>query len=78
MLTPPNETIHDLYVLPAVREVYSRRPETRGLEPWELQHVLFSLGYTADLAPEADIAAAVEVARTDWDQTRGRRERLRY
>jgi hypothetical protein len=38
------------------------------LEPWELQHVLFSLGYTDDLAGEAQIAAAVEVARGDWPQ----------
>jgi hypothetical protein len=40
------------------------------LEPWELQHVLFSLGYTDDLADEAEIAAAIEVARQDWPQWR--------
>jgi hypothetical protein len=57
-------------LLPAVRELYSRLPETYYLEPWELQHVLFSLGYTDDLADEAQIAAAVEVARTDWPQWR--------
>jgi hypothetical protein len=33
-----------------------------------MQHVLFSLGYTDDLAEEAEISAAVEVARTDWAQ----------
>jgi hypothetical protein len=54
-------------LLASVRDVYSRRPETRCLEPWELQHVLFSLGYTNDLADEAGIAAAVEVARGDYD-----------
>jgi len=32
------------------------------LEPWELQHVLFSLAYTGE------IASAVEVARQDWPQ----------
>ena len=57
-------------LLPAVRELYSRRPETRCFEPWELQHILFSLGYTDDLAGEAEIAAAVEVAREDWPQWR--------
>jgi hypothetical protein len=55
-------------LLPADRDLYSRLPETYHLEPWELQHVLFSLGYTNDLAEEAQIAAAVEVARMDWPQ----------
>jgi hypothetical protein len=58
-------------LLGLVRELYSRRPETRFLEPWELQHVLFSLGYTEDLADEAEIAAAIEVARTDWTPDEG-------
>ncbi len=53
-------------LLLAVRELYSRLPETYDLEPWELQHVLYSLGYTDDLAGEAEVATAVEVARTDW------------
>jgi hypothetical protein len=57
-------------LLPAVRDLYSRLPETYLLEPWEEQHVLFSLGYTDDLADEAEIAAAVEVARDDWPQWR--------
>ena len=72
MRSGPDQAYHDKSpnLLALVRELYSRRPETRGLEPWELQHVLFSLGYTADLAPEADIAAAMEVARTDWDPDR--------
>jgi hypothetical protein len=61
--------LHDKPSLPAaVRELYSRRPETYYREPWELQHVLFSLGYTDDLADEAEIAAAVEAARQDWPQ----------
>jgi hypothetical protein len=54
-------------LLTAVRELYSRRPETYYLEPWELQHTLFSLSYTDNLADEAEIAAAIEVARTDYD-----------
>jgi hypothetical protein len=57
-------------LLPAVRDLYSRLPETYHLELWEMQHVLFSLGYVDDLADEAEIAAAVEVARGDWPQWR--------
>jgi hypothetical protein len=57
-------------LLPAIRDLYSRQPEFFHHEPWELQHVLFSLGYTEDLADEAEIAAAVEVARADWPQWR--------
>jgi len=57
-------------LLPAIRDLYSRLPETYHLEPWELQHVLFSLGYAHDLVDEAEIAAAVEVARGDWPQWR--------
>jgi len=55
-------------LLPALRDLYSRLPETYHLQPWELVHVLYSLGYTDDLADEAEIAAAVEVARGDWPQ----------
>ena len=58
---------HEPDLLASVRELYSRRPETRFLEAWELQHVLFSLGYCDGLAPEAEIAAAMEVARGDYD-----------
>jgi hypothetical protein len=57
-------------LLPAVYDLYSRNPEYWHLEPWELQHVLFSLGYVEDLADEAEIAAAAEVARSDWTQWR--------
>ena len=55
-------------LLPAIRDVYSRLPETHILEPWEQQHVLLSLGYVDDLADEAEIAVAVEVACQDWPQ----------
>jgi hypothetical protein len=57
-------------LLPTIRELYSRHPEYFHYGPWELQHVLFSLGYVEDLAGEAEIAAAVEVAREDWPQWR--------
>jgi hypothetical protein len=55
-------------LLPAVRGLHSRLPETYHLEPWESQHVLYSVNYTDDRADEAQIAAAVEVARQDWPQ----------
>jgi hypothetical protein len=55
-------------LLPAIRDLYSRQPEYSHHEPWELVHVLYSLNYTDDLADEAAIATAVEVARQDWPQ----------
>ena len=55
-------------LLPAIRDLYSRRPEYFHHELWELVHVLFSLGYVDDLADEGEIAAAVEVAREDYPQ----------
>jgi hypothetical protein len=58
-------------LLASIRELYCRRPETRRLESWELQHVLFSLGYTDGFAGEAEIAAAMEVACTDWTPDEG-------
>ena len=47
-------------VLGLVRELHSRRPEARFLEPYELQSLLWSLGYCEDLNPEGEIAAALE------------------
>jgi hypothetical protein len=52
-------------LLPLIRELYSRLPEYRGREPWELQWLLFALGYTNELEDESEIAAAREVALTD-------------
>jgi hypothetical protein len=54
-------------ILPMLRELFSRRPEARCLEPLELQSLLFSLRYTNGFLNEGDIAAAIEVARTDFD-----------
>ncbi|HKH36415.1 MAG TPA: hypothetical protein VKA82_04465 [Rubrobacter sp.] len=62
---------HEPDLLASVCELYSRLPETRYLEPWELQHVLYSLSYTAGLAEEAEIDAAIKVARTDWTPDEG-------
>lgn len=53
-------------LLPAIRDLYSRHSEMYGLEPWELQSALFVLGYTDELVEEMEIAAAVEVAHTDF------------
>jgi hypothetical protein len=53
-------------LLPLLRDLFSKHPEMRDLEAWELQHVLWTLGYTDDLEDEGEIAAAVEVAKTDW------------
>jgi hypothetical protein len=55
-------------LLPAIRDLYSKHLEMYDLKPWELHSALFVLGYTEDLAGEAEIAAAVEVARGDYPQ----------
>ena len=57
--------------LAMVRDLYSKRLEARNLEPYELQTLLWSLGYTDELIPEAEISAAIEVARTDLDPDKG-------
>ena len=57
---------HEPDLLALVRELYSRWPETRFREAWELQHLLFSLGYCGGLVPESEIVVAMEVARTYW------------
>ena len=62
-----NIVAHEPNLLALVRELYSHRPEALFLEAWELQSLLFLLGYTNGLAPEAEIAAAMEVARGDFD-----------
>ena len=62
--------MNSAHLLPAIRELYSRHPEYFHHEPWELQHVLFSLGYVYDLAGESEISAAVEAARGDYLQWR--------
>jgi hypothetical protein len=69
-LTNPNP--HDSrHILPMVRDLYSKHPEFRHHEAWELTHVLFSLGYTDELLDEGEIQAAIEVARTDYAPDEG-------
>jgi len=58
-------------ILPMLRELFSRRPEARYMEAWELQSLLFLLRYTSELVNEAEIAAAIEVARTDYNPDEG-------
>ena len=71
-LYPANPNPRDSWdVLPMVRDLYSRRPETQDLEPWELQTLLWSLNYTDALLLGGEIAAAVEVARTRFDLDEG-------
>jgi hypothetical protein len=53
-------------LLPLIRELFSRLPEMRTNEAWELQWALFALGYTNELEDEAEIAAAIAVARMDY------------
>ena len=53
-------------LVPLIRDLYSKMVETRYLMAWELQHVLWSLHYTDTLEDEVSIAAAAEVARTDY------------
>jgi hypothetical protein len=57
-------------LLPLLRELYSRRPETRHLLAWELRIILWSLGYTDELEDEAMVEAARDVALTDLDPDR--------
>lgn len=54
-------------LLPLVRELYSRNPEYRWLLAWELQTLLWSLGYTSELEDEGEIESARMVALTDMD-----------
>lgn len=57
-------------VLALVWELHSRLPETRSRERYELQSLLWSLGYCEDLISESEIAAAIEAARLDWCRMR--------
>jgi hypothetical protein len=62
--------VNSAQLLPAVRKLFSKHPEYWHHEPWELQWILYAFNYTDELEDEAVIAAAVEVARTDWPQWR--------
>jgi len=53
-----------------LRDLYRRRPETRHLQAWELPWILYALNYSDKLEDETEIAAAVQVARGDYQQWR--------
>lgn len=40
-------------------DLYERRPEAWSLEPWEMQMLMWSLGYTDDLVDERLLAQAM-------------------
>jgi hypothetical protein len=58
-------------LLPAVRDLYSRHPEMRTLEPWHLAWVLCALGYTDEVEDEGEITAAAEVATNRLERSGG-------
>ena len=43
-------TVNSAQLLPAIRDLYSRRPEYFHYESWELAHVLFSPGLAEAVA----------------------------
>jgi hypothetical protein len=68
MSLAPQRILPDEPDLPAlVRELYSCFPEARILEPYVLQGTLWLLRHTNELLDERELAAAIEVARTDWN-----------
>ena len=58
-------------LLPMLRELFSRFPEYRHRESWELQWLLFALGYSNELEDENEIVSAAETARRDFDPDEG-------
>lgn len=49
-----------------LEDLYECSPEYRALEPWELQTLLWSLGYTEELEDEEEIAVAVAMVKGGW------------
>ena len=50
-------------ILPMLEDLYTRDPQYRHLRRWELQSLLWTLGYTDELLDEEEIASADETAR---------------
>jgi len=76
--------MNTIELLPAIRDLYSRHPEYRHLQAWELQHVLWSLHYTEGLEDKGDCRRGgrrtPELARVEGSMTDRRddqRERTR-
>jgi len=70
-LAPQTILLDELDVPALVREIYSSSPDIRYREPYALRCLLWCLGYSEDLIPESEIAAAMEVARGDFDPDEG-------
>jgi hypothetical protein len=69
---PINSNPRDAYeLLPILREFFSRYPEYRHREAWELQWLLYALGFSNDLEDENEIASAAETTRRDFDPEEG-------
>jgi hypothetical protein len=62
--------VNAVALLPLIRDLYSKHPEMRDLDAWELQSALFLLCYTDELEDEDAIEAARDVALTDLDPDR--------
>jgi hypothetical protein len=68
MTFAPQRSIQDRPdVLDLVRELFSRLPEYRHYEPWELQWLLFALNYCDGLIPEGEISGALEALRVEGE-----------
>jgi hypothetical protein len=70
-IAPQIILLDELDVPALVREIYSRFPEIRYREPYELRCLLWCLGCPEDLIPEGEIAATIGVARSDFDPDEG-------
>jgi hypothetical protein len=69
---PINSNPRDAHeLLPILREFFSRYPEYRHREAWELQWLLYALGFSNDLEDENEIASGAETARRDFDPEEG-------
>jgi hypothetical protein len=66
-LAPQGILLDELVARALVRRIYSRFPEIRYREPYELRCLLWCLGYSEHLIPEGETAAAIGVARSDFD-----------
>jgi hypothetical protein len=74
MIRAINIVAHEPELLPKVRELYSRMPESRFREAWELQHLLYSIGCCDGLVPESEIALPLRSPAPTGCPTRVRHE----
>jgi hypothetical protein len=67
MIAPHRIIADDHDLLPDIRELFSRFPEYRHHQPWELQWLLFALSYSDELEDENEIAAALEALQVEGE-----------